>query len=52
MGAFEYVALDSNGRESKGFIEGDTAKHVRQQLRERCLVADDTPIGDTSVIGD
>ena len=38
MGAFEYVALDSNGRESKGFIEGDTAKHVRQQLRERSLL--------------
>ncbi len=38
MGAFEYVALDSNGRESKGLIEGDTAKHVRQQLRERSLL--------------
>lgn len=38
MGAFEYVALDPSGRESKGLIEGDTAKHVRQQLRERSLL--------------
>lgn len=38
MGAFEYVALDSRGKESKGLIEGDTAKHVRQQLRERSLL--------------
>ena len=38
MGAFEYVALDRSGRESKGLIEGDTAKHVRQQLRERSLL--------------
>lgn len=38
MGAFEYVALDSAGKESKGLIEGDTAKHVRQQLRERSLL--------------
>ncbi len=38
MGAFEYVALDASGRESKGLIEGDTPKHVRQQLRERSLL--------------
>jgi general secretion pathway protein F len=38
MGAFEYVALDSTGKESKGLLEGDTAKHVRQQLRERSLL--------------
>ena len=31
MGAFEYVALDKAGKESKGLIEGDTAKHVRQE---------------------
>ena len=35
MGAFEFVALDQSGKESKGLIEGDTAKHVRQLLRER-----------------
>jgi general secretion pathway protein F len=38
MGAFEYVAVDANGRESKGVIEGDTPRHVRQLLRERALL--------------
>ncbi len=38
MGAFEYVALDAAGREKKGVLEGDTAKHVRQLLRERELL--------------
>ena len=38
MGAFEYVAVDANGRESKGVIEGDTPRHVRQLLRERSLL--------------
>jgi general secretion pathway protein F len=38
MGAFEFVALDKNGKESKGLLEGDTPKHVRQLLRERKLL--------------
>jgi general secretion pathway protein F len=38
MGAFEYVALDNAGKESKGLIEGDTAKHVRQILRDRHML--------------
>lgn len=38
MGAFEYVALDKAGKESKGILEGDTPKHVRQLLRERHLL--------------
>ena len=38
MGAFEFVALDKAGKESKGLIEGDTPKHVRQILRERSLL--------------
>ncbi len=38
MGAFEYVALDQGGKETKGLIEGDTPKHVRQLLRERKLL--------------
>jgi len=38
MGAFEYVALDRGGKESKGLIEGDTPKHVRQILRDRHLL--------------
>jgi general secretion pathway protein F len=38
MGAFEYTALDADGKERRGLIEGDTAKHVRQLLRERQLL--------------
>ena len=37
MGAFEYVALDQSGKQSKGLVEGDTPKHVRQILRDRKL---------------
>ena len=45
MGAYEFVALDKTGKESKGLIEGDTPKHVRQLLRERRL----TPLQVTEV---
>jgi general secretion pathway protein F len=38
MGAFEYTALDTGGREKKGILEGDTARQVRQLLRERQLL--------------
>ncbi|MET0292943.1 MAG: type II secretion system inner membrane protein GspF [Steroidobacteraceae bacterium] len=38
MGAFEYTALDPSGKEHKGIIEGDTARHVRVLLRERELL--------------
>lgn len=38
MSAFEYTALDDKGREKKGIIEGDSARLVRQQLREKNLV--------------
>jgi general secretion pathway protein F len=38
MSAFEYTALDKEGREKKGIIEGDSARLVRQQLREQSLV--------------
>jgi general secretion pathway protein F len=38
MGAFEYVALDASGRERKGTLEGDTARQVRQFLREQNLL--------------
>jgi len=37
MGAFEYVAMDQAGKQSKGLLEGDTPKHVRQILRDRHL---------------
>ena len=38
MGAFEYTALDGAGKEKRGVLEGDTARHVRQMLRERSLL--------------
>ncbi|HET6654682.1 MAG TPA: type II secretion system inner membrane protein GspF [Gammaproteobacteria bacterium] len=37
MGAFEYQALDPRGRTKKGVLEGDTARQIRQQLREQGL---------------
>ena len=37
MGAFEYVAMDRAGKQTKGLLEGDTPKHVRQLLRDRNL---------------
>jgi general secretion pathway protein F len=38
MGAFEYTALDGTGKERKGILEGDTPRHIRQQLREQQLL--------------
>ncbi|QIT56751.1 type II secretion system inner membrane protein GspF [Aquisalimonas sp. 2447] len=35
MGAYEYAALDASGKELKGVLEGDTARQVRQQLRDK-----------------
>jgi general secretion pathway protein F len=45
MGAFEYVALDQSGKQSKGLLEGDTPKHIRQLLRDRKLL----PVSVTEV---
>jgi len=38
MGAFEYTALDTGGKERRGVLEGDTARHVRNQLRDQRLL--------------
>jgi len=35
MGAFEFTALDTGGREHKGVLEGDAPRQIRQQLRDR-----------------
>ena len=37
MAAFEFIALNENGKEKKGLIEADTAKQVRQILRDQGL---------------
>lgn len=37
MAAFEYVALDSQGRERKGTLEADSIRQLRQLLRDRGL---------------
>lgn len=37
MAAFEYLALDNKGRQQKGVLEADSARQVRQILRERQL---------------
>jgi general secretion pathway protein F len=38
MGAFEYTALDTAGKERRGVLEGDTARHVRSLLRDQQLL--------------
>jgi len=35
MAAFEYIALDAKGKQQKGVLEGDSSKHIRQQLRAK-----------------
>jgi general secretion pathway protein F len=38
MGAFQYTAVDTGGQEREGVQEGDTAKQVRQLLRDQGLL--------------
>lgn len=38
MGAFEYSALDADGRERRGVLEGDGPRQIRVTLRERGLL--------------
>ncbi|MDQ7015999.1 MAG: type II secretion system F family protein, partial [Gammaproteobacteria bacterium] len=37
MAAFDYIALNAKGREEKGVLEGDNARQIRQQLRDKGL---------------
>lgn len=45
MAAFEFTAVDARGKQHKGLLEGDTAKGIRQVLRERGM----TPMSVTEV---
>ncbi len=45
MGAFDYKAVDPSGKEIKGVLEGETARQVRQLLRDQQLL----PIAVTEV---
>ncbi len=38
MGAYQYVAVDTGGKEHRGILEGDTPRHIRQLLRDRQLL--------------
>jgi len=46
MPAYEYKALDKQGKQTKGIIEADTARHARGKLREQRLM----PLKITPVI--
>jgi|TARA_B110000503_G_scaffold111676_1_gene167266 general secretion pathway protein F len=35
MAAFEYIALDGRGKKKKGILEADSARQIRQQLRDK-----------------
>jgi general secretion pathway protein F len=47
MTAFQYTAMDKAGKKHKGVAEADSARQVRQQLRDKHLV----PIDISEVIG-
>ena len=38
MAAFSYKAVNAKGRNASGVLEGDNARQVRQQLREKGLI--------------
>ncbi len=48
MPAFEYQALDGDGRTRKGVIEGDSARQIRSRLRDEGL----TPLNVAEVTAD
>lgn len=37
MPAFEYVALDAAGKETRGILDGESARQVRSRLRDQAL---------------
>ncbi len=39
MAAFSYIAIDSGGKQQKGVVDADSARQVRQILRDKGLMA-------------
>ncbi|MCR8921795.1 type II secretion system inner membrane protein GspF [Dasania sp. GY-MA-18] len=48
MAAFSYLALTPQGKQSKGVLEGDSTRQIRQQLREQQL----TPLEVKPLVND
>ena len=46
MSAYEYVALTQGGQQKKGILQGNSARQIRQKLREQHLV----PLAVTPII--
>lgn len=38
MAAFDYIAIDRNGQQQHGVLQGDSARQVRQHLREQSML--------------
>ena len=45
MPAYQFTALDASGKQHKGVLEGDSARQIRQQLRDKAW----TPIAVDAV---
>ena len=41
VAAFSYIAIDSGGKQQKGVVDADSARQVRQILRDKGLMATD-----------
>ena len=44
MAAFSYIAIDSVGKQQKGVVDADSARQVRQILRDKGLMATDVSV--------
>ena len=38
MPTYQFTALDSAGKQQKGLLEGDSARQIRQQLRDKSWI--------------
>ena len=38
MPAYQFTAMDVSGKQQKGVLEGDSARQIRQQLRDKALI--------------